>query len=44
MENEASGINLIGGLLVAEFCVILGGWNRRRRQRAVEDWRGRNDS
>lgn len=44
IENEASGINVIGGLLVAECCVILGGWNRRRRQRAIEDWRGRNNS
>jgi hypothetical protein len=43
IQNEASGINLVGGLLVAEFCVLLGGWNRRRRQRAVEAWRRSND-
>jgi hypothetical protein len=43
VENEASGINLVGGLLVAELCVLLGGWNRRRRQRSIEKWRRDND-
>jgi hypothetical protein len=43
-ENEASGINLIGGLLIAELCIFMGMWNRRRRRRAVEAWRVRNDA
>jgi hypothetical protein len=43
-ENEASGINLMGGLLIAEFCVFVGMWIRHRRQRAIEAGRARNDA
>jgi peptidoglycan/LPS O-acetylase OafA/YrhL len=42
IENEASGINLVGGLLIAEVCVFLGRWSRRRHQSDIAASQGRD--
>ena len=36
-DNEYGGLNFIGGLLIAELCIAIGMWNRRRRRRLAED-------
>jgi hypothetical protein len=40
-DNEYGGLNFIGGLVIAEVCIAIGMWNRRRRRLADEAWRER---
>jgi hypothetical protein len=40
-DNESGGLNFVGGLLLAELCIAIGMWNRRRRRLAEEAWRRR---
>jgi hypothetical protein len=44
IENEAAGINVTVGLVIAEFCIAMGVLDRRRRQRAIEAWRAGNEA
>lgn len=41
-DNEYGGLNFSGGLLIAELCVAVGMWNRRRRRLADEAWHQRS--
>ena len=41
-DNEYGGLNFSGGLLIAEICIAIGIWNRRRRRLADEAWQQRS--
>jgi hypothetical protein len=41
-DNEYGGLNFTGGLLIAEICIAIGMWNRRRRRLADEAWQRRS--
>jgi hypothetical protein len=41
-DNEYGGLNFSGGLLIAEICIAIGMWNRRRRGLADEAWHQRS--
>ena len=40
-RNEYGGLNFSGGLLIAEICIAIDMWNRRRRRLADEAWERR---